>query len=98
MIFIEIDDYRIRRMDPYNFIIEKAHRMSKVPSDRARNRYEERGEGEVRAWYVWKTLGYYSSVKAALRAFPDVLAADPQVTTLQDYFDRWERAIQEIKL
>lgn len=78
-----------------NVVIEKEHLMEKSPT-KTSSQYERRLEGAEIRFYSWINKGYYPSLKAALQAFPEQLWGDPQITNLQQYFDRWDNAIKEL--
>lgn len=98
MIFVRVDNYRIRRQDQMNIVLERRadEPMKKPPSKvQAEHEIETMGDGSQRFWR-WTVLGYYPSLTRALKAFPDHLAADPQITTLESFYARWEKTLRSL--
>lgn len=98
MIFVRVDNYRIRRHDRMNMVLERRgdEPMEKPPSKLQPEHEQERLTDGSEAFWRWKVVAHYSSLSKALTAFPDHLAGDEQVTTLADFYARWEKTIRSL--
>ena len=98
MIFVRVDNYRIRRQDQMNIVLE---RRSDEPMEKPPQKLQPEHERELvtdgsEVFWRWKIVGYYSSLSRALKAFPDHLARDEQITTLADFYARWEKTLRSL--
>ena len=89
---IDIDDeFRIRRYNSMNWVIERHQEVER--------RVDLKPTGETYWKWDHNDRNYYGSVKAALKALPDLVALSPSVeslTALNARLDRLSERIEEL--
>ena len=104
MIFAEVGEYRIRRTDPLNIVVERSEQVEgKLPvitKNTGRYKYTiiEHTSDDEGVYRRWKVLGYYSTMRQALRSLPDWIALDARITEIRDLYERWDEALKGLKL
>ena len=73
------DEYRIRRYDSLNVVVERLVPGGKHPTT-----------GEI-GKDKWRILGFYGGLSQALSRIPDHLAMNPEIATLAEYRRRWDK-------
>lgn len=86
---ITIDNYRIRKYDEHNIVIEEF--TTKEVKGRWKDKYEE---GATLSKWVIK--GYYTSLQAALNKMLQIVSLDENEIHLKDFMTTMQRIEQKI--
>ena len=75
------DDFRIRRHDRFNFVVEEL--VTVQPKDETKPSRQD-----------WRICGHYGSIASAFRGLPEALSFSESVTTYKEFLSRWDALIK----